>query len=158
AADHVVADEPPGRVFHRQQPDRGRVRARRAADGRGLLRVAAVLHRRPHARGAEGVTAVAKVAFIGAGSVIFTRNLLGDLLEFPELRDLEIALHDIAADRLDTAEAMARATSREFDASPAITSHLDRRAAIDGADYVVNMVQVGGHEATLLDFEIPARH
>jgi alpha-galactosidase len=101
---------------------------------------------------------VPRIAFIGAGSVIFTRNLLGDLLEFPELREVEIALHDIDSDRLDTGEAMARTTAREFDASPRITSHLDRREAIDGADYVINMVQVGGHEATLLDFEIPARH
>jgi len=101
---------------------------------------------------------VARIAFIGAGSVIFTRNLLGDLLEFPELRDVEIALHDIDRDRLDTAEAMARATAREFDAAPRITAHLDRRESIDGADYVINMVQIGGHEATLRDFEIPARH
>jgi alpha-galactosidase len=101
---------------------------------------------------------VARIAFIGAGSVIFTRNLLGDLLEFPELRGVEIALHDIDRERLDTAEAMARATAREFDASPRITAHLDRREAIDGADYVINMVQIGGHEATLRDFEIPARY
>jgi alpha-galactosidase len=101
---------------------------------------------------------MAKVAFIGAGSVIFTRNLLGDILWFPELRDVEIALHDIDANRLETAEAIARMTARERDASPAITATLDRRAALDGADYVINMVQIGGHEATLRDFELPARY
>ena len=53
---------------------------------------------------------------------------------------------------------MARYVARERGASPAITAHLDRRAALDGADYVLNMVQIGGHEATLLDFEIPARY
>lgn len=99
-----------------------------------------------------------RIAFIGAGSVVFTRNLLGDLLHFPELREVEIALHDIDSDRLETAGAMACATASEFGAQPRISTHLDRRAALDGADYVLNMVQIGGHAATLLDFEIPARH
>ena len=100
----------------------------------------------------------AKIAFIGAGSVVFTRNLLGDILWFPELHDVEIALHDIDADRLSTAEAIARLTAEDRGASPKITAHLDRREAIDGADFVLNMVQIGGHEATLKDFEIPARY
>jgi alpha-galactosidase len=99
-----------------------------------------------------------RIAFIGAGSVVFTKNLLGDFLDFPELHDIEIALHDIDADRLATAEAMARYVARERGASPRITSHLERRAAIDGSDFVLNMVQIGGHEATLRDFEIPARY
>jgi alpha-galactosidase len=101
---------------------------------------------------------VTRIAFIGAGSVVFTRNLLGDILYFPELRDVEIALHDIDADRLATAEAIAKLTADEREASPTITAHLDRREAIDGADFVINMVQIGGHEATLRDFEIPARY
>jgi len=101
---------------------------------------------------------VARIAFIGAGSVVFTKNLLGDILSFPALRDVEIALHDIDPDRLATAKAMARYVAGERGATPAITSHADRRAALDGADYVLNMVQIGGHEATLLDFEIPARY
>ena len=99
-----------------------------------------------------------RVAFIGAGSVVFTRHLLGDILAFPELQSIEIALHDIDPGRLDTAEAMARATARELGASPRVTSHLDRAAALDGADYVLNMVQIGGHEATLKDFDIPERY
>ncbi len=99
-----------------------------------------------------------RIAFIGAGSVVFTKNLLGDILSFPELGDVEIALHDIDSDRLTTAEAMARYVAGERAASPAITTHAARRAALDGADYVLNMVQIGGHEATLLDFEIPARY
>ncbi|HEV8686124.1 MAG TPA: alpha-glucosidase/alpha-galactosidase [Gaiellaceae bacterium] len=99
-----------------------------------------------------------RIAFIGAGSVVFTKNLLGDILDFPELRDVEIALHDIDADRLATAEAMARYVAGEREAAPRITAHADRRAALDGSDYVINMVQIGGHEATLRDFEIPARY
>jgi alpha-galactosidase len=99
-----------------------------------------------------------RIAFIGAGSVVFTKNLLGDILAQPALRDAEIALHDIDADRLRTADAMARWVARERDARPEITTHDDRRAAIDGSDFVINMVQIGGHEATLRDFEIPARY
>ena len=99
-----------------------------------------------------------RIAFIGAGSVVFTKNLLGDILERPELHGAEIALHDIDEDRLAAAEAMADYVARERGASPAISAHLDRRAALEGADYVLNMVQIGGHEATLKDFEIPARY
>jgi alpha-galactosidase len=99
-----------------------------------------------------------RIAFIGAGSVEFTRKLVADILTFPELHDVEIALHDIDADRLETADAMARVTAAEAGASPRITAHLERRAAIDGADFVLNMVQIGGHAATLTDFEIPARY
>ena len=84
-----------------------------------------------------------RIAFIGAGSIVFTKRLLGDILEFPALRDAEIALHDIDPDRLETAEAMARYVAAARGASPTITAHLDRRAAIDGSDFVLNMVQPG---------------
>jgi alpha-galactosidase len=99
-----------------------------------------------------------RIAFIGAGSVVFTKNLLGDLFDFEALHDVEIALHDIDAGRLETAEAMARYVAEARGARPAISTHLDRRGAIEGSDFVLNMVQIGGHEATLRDFEIPARY
>ncbi|HEY8860039.1 MAG TPA: hypothetical protein VIM27_11350, partial [Gaiellales bacterium] len=99
-----------------------------------------------------------RIVFMGAGSVEFTKNLLGDILSFPELRDCEIALHDIDPDRLAVAEAMARYAAGALGAEPRIEVHLDRRRALDGADHVINMIQVGGHAATLLDFEIPAAH
>jgi len=99
-----------------------------------------------------------KVAFIGAGSVVFTKSLLGDMLRLPALREIEIALHDIDPERLAAAEAMARWVARELDAAPTITTHADRRSAIDGAGFVLNMVQIGGHDATLVDFELPARY
>jgi alpha-galactosidase len=99
-----------------------------------------------------------RIAFIGAGSVVFTKNLLADILALPALRDVEIALHDIDADRLATADATARWVAGRRGANPTITTHDDRRAAIDGSDFVINMVQIGGHEATLRDFEIPARY
>ncbi len=99
-----------------------------------------------------------RIAFIGAGSVVFTKNLLGDILDFPALREVEIALHDVDPDRLETAAAMARYVAGVRGASPVISTHLERRAAIEGSDFVLNMVQIGGHEATLRDFEIPARY
>lgn len=99
-----------------------------------------------------------KITFIGAGSVVFTKNLLGDILTFPELQDCTISLHDIDPVRLDTAEAMARWTAGALGAAPAVEASLDRRRALDGASYVINMIQVGMHPATLIDFDIPRRY
>ena len=99
-----------------------------------------------------------KVTMIGAGSVVFVKNLLTDILDFDALRDVTIALHDIDAERLETAGMMARWTAAQFKASPRVELHVDRRAALEGADFVINMVQIGMHEATLLDFDIPRKY
>src|SRR5215207_10090390 len=99
-----------------------------------------------------------KVAFIGAGSATFTRELLSDLFAYEDLRGLEIALHDIDAERLATSEALARRLDADLGAGARISAHTDRRAALDGVDFAINMVQVGMHEATVLDLELPARH
>ncbi|GAA5059281.1 alpha-galactosidase [Thermocatellispora tengchongensis] len=99
-----------------------------------------------------------KIVFIGAGSVVFTHGLLADLLAYPELRQAVIALHDIDPERLQVAEAVAHRIAAARGATPRITATGDRRAALDGADFVINMIQVGGHEATVADFEIPARY
>jgi alpha-galactosidase len=98
-----------------------------------------------------------RIVLVGAGSVVFTRNLLGDILSMPVLRSSEIVLHDIDADRLATAERMARWTAGALGAEPAISAHLDRRAALRGADFVINTIQVGGARATEVDFAVPAR-
>jgi alpha-galactosidase len=97
-----------------------------------------------------------KITFVGAGSVVFTQGLLADLFAFPELGDVHIALHDIDQERLSTAEAAAQYIAKELGASPRLTAHLDRREALAGADFVVNMVQVGMAEATRIDFDVPA--
>ncbi|MEJ7819429.1 MAG: alpha-glucosidase/alpha-galactosidase [Rubrobacteraceae bacterium] len=99
-----------------------------------------------------------KIAFIGAGSVVFTKNLLTDILKFPELGGATIALHDIDPERLETAGMMARWTSEQLGAKATVEEHTERRAALAGANFVINAVQIGMHEATLLDFEIPRRH
>ena len=99
-----------------------------------------------------------RVTFVGAGSVVFTRQLLADLFRFPDLAGLDIALHDIDADRLAVAEGTARQVSERFGARATISASLDRREALAGADFVINMIQVGGIDATRKDLEIPARH
>ena len=98
-----------------------------------------------------------RIVLVGAGSVEFTRNLLGDILSFPALRDAELVLHDIDPERLRTAERMAAWTAGALGATPRITAELDRRAALEDADFVINTIQVGGARATQIDFDIPAR-
>ena len=99
-----------------------------------------------------------KITMIGAGSVVFTLNLLGDIFTFPELREGEIALMDIDEERLRVAEIMARNVAAKFDAHPTIITHADRKAALEGADYAINTIQVGGFPSTLIDFEVPKRY
>jgi alpha-galactosidase len=99
-----------------------------------------------------------RITLIGAGSVEFTRILLADLSAFPELAEATIVLHDINPERLTTAEQIATAANATAEAHFNIEAHLDRRAALEGADFVINEIQVGGFDATLRDFEIPKRY
>jgi len=101
---------------------------------------------------------MARIALVGAGSVEFTRNLLGDFLSYPELRDAELVLHDIDPDRLRTAERMAIWTADALGAKPSVHAYLDRREALRGADFVINTIQVGGARATQLEFDVPGRY
>jgi len=98
------------------------------------------------------------VAFIGAGSVVFTRQLVADILRYPELADVRLVLHDIDEARLAVAAGTARHVSERFGARADVVATVDRREALEGADYVVNMIQVGGIDATIADLEIPAAH
>jgi alpha-galactosidase len=100
----------------------------------------------------------AKIAFIGAGSTVFTRNLVNDLLRMRELRDSTFALMDIDERRLRTSESVVRRLGEAHGVVPSVEATLDRRAALDGADYVVTSFQVGGLDATRTDFEVPKRH
>ena len=97
------------------------------------------------------------IVIIGAGSVEFTRELLGDVFSFPELGSVRVVLHDINAERLETAEAIAHATASAAGVQPEIVASADRRRALAGADYVINVIQVGMHDATVRDFDIPEK-
>lgn len=100
-----------------------------------------------------------KIALIGAGSTVFARNLLGDILAYPELANAEIALHDIDERRLELSALVANRVASNFNATPRIVATVDRSRALDGADYVFNLIQVGGYKpSTVIDFEIPKRY
>ncbi len=99
-----------------------------------------------------------KVAFIGAGSIGFTRNLLRDLLSVPEFRDIEVAFTDINERNL---EMVTRLCQRDIDANGLnikIQSTTDRREAVRDARYVFVVVRVGGLDAFQLDIDIPLKY
>src|SRR6478609_9961683 len=97
------------------------------------------------------------ICFVGAGSAEFTRQLLRDLLSYDDLGPLTLVLHDIDERRLRLAGDVARLTVDHHGREAEVRVEADRRAALTGADFVVNTVNVGGHAATLSDFEVPAR-
>jgi alpha-galactosidase len=100
-----------------------------------------------------------KITFIGAGSTVFAKNLLGDILSFPELAEVTISLYDIDEGRLRESEAVARRIAQILAVKPTIEITTDRRAALDGADYAIAMFQVGGYKpGTVIDFEIPKKY
>jgi len=100
-----------------------------------------------------------KVTLVGAGSTVFAKNLLGDLLSFPELADgAVVALMDVDAERLRVSRVVAERIVAGVGADARVEATLDRRAALVGADYVFTLMQVGGYRpATVTDFEVPKR-
>lgn len=99
------------------------------------------------------------VTFIGAGSTVFAKNLLGDILSQPSLQQAEIRLFDIDPERLRTSEIVARKVAEATGARGRILATTDRAAALDGATYVLSMIQVGGYKpSTVVDFEIPKKY
>ncbi|NLG51501.1 MAG: alpha-glucosidase/alpha-galactosidase [Chloroflexi bacterium] len=102
-----------------------------------------------------------KIAFLGAGSTVFARNVLGDCLHVDALRDAHISLIDIDPDRLHVSEVMLKNINRTLGASATIEAFLaqDADKALAGADFVVNAIQVGGYEpSTVIDFEVPKKY
>ncbi len=100
-----------------------------------------------------------KITLIGAGSVVFAKKLIGDILQFPELSECEICVMDIHPQRLKVAEAMTQKSVDFLKAGALVTATTDRTAAIRGAHYVICTIQVGGYEpSTVVDFEIPAKY
>src|SRR3989442_600096 len=102
---------------------------------------------------------MAKVTIFGAGSVEFTRGILADLCAYEELHGaLEIALHDIDAERLVYAVRAATQLVERSGAGFRVYAHESRGPALDDADYVINEIQVGGYEATVNDFDVPKKY
>ncbi len=100
-----------------------------------------------------------KIVFIGAGSTVFAKNLLGDILSFPELAQADIRLFDINPERLKVTEQVAHRVSQAVGAKPSVSTTTNRETALADADFVINMIQVGGYKpATITDFEIPKKY
>ena len=104
-----------------------------------------------------------KITFMGAGSTVFAKNILGDVMCTEALRDVHIALYDIDSARLAESRQMLETLNRNINENRAkITAHLgvrSRKTALRGANYVVNAIQVGGYEpSTVIDFEIPKQY
>ncbi|MDA0989155.1 MAG: alpha-glucosidase/alpha-galactosidase [Verrucomicrobia bacterium] len=104
-----------------------------------------------------------KIAFVGAGSTVFAKNILGDAMMVPALHDAHLALYDIDATRLKESKMVLDTLNANINEGRAtITAHLgtaNRRTALKGASYVVNAIQVGGYKpSTVIDFEIPKKY
>ena len=97
------------------------------------------------------------ICFVGAGSAEFTRQLLRDLLSYPDLGELNLVMHDNDPRRLVLAEQLAKIAVTHHGRQAQVRATSDRRAALSGADFVINTVSIGGHLATLTDFDVPER-
>ena len=97
-----------------------------------------------------------KITFIGAGSTVFMKNLLGDVLLRPSLSSSTIALMDIDEGRLKESEIVLDKVVKTLGTDTAYSTHLDQKAALENSDYVITAFQIGGYEpCTVTDFEIP---
>lgn len=103
-----------------------------------------------------------KVTFMGAGSTVFARNVIGDCMCSPVLRDAEFALYDIDGTRLSESAEILGAMNRTLGGHARITTHLgveNRKEALRGANFVVNAIQVGLYDpCTIIDFEVPKKY
>ena len=104
-----------------------------------------------------------KITFMGAGSTVFAKNVLGDVLLTPALCECEIALYDIDGDRLEESYAVIDALNRKYNEGKAVIGKYlgveNRKDALRGAKFVVNAIQVGLYDpCTIIDFEIPKKY
>ena len=103
-----------------------------------------------------------KITFMGAGSIVFAKNVLGDCMTSPIMENSEIALYDIDADRMDDSKRMLDAINRNLGNKATIKTYLgveNRKDALRGANYVVNAIQVGLYRpCTVTDFEVPKKY
>ncbi|MEF3329332.1 alpha-glucosidase/alpha-galactosidase [Oceanobacillus oncorhynchi] len=102
---------------------------------------------------------MSKITFLGAGSTVFAKNVLGDCMTVDALQDFEFALFDINEERLQDSEMMLNNLKKSLNATVTVKAYQDRKEALRGAKYVINAIQVGGYDpATITDFEIPKKY
>ncbi len=102
---------------------------------------------------------MSKITFIGAGSTVFAKNVLGDCMMVPALEGFEFALFDIDEGRLKDSENMLNNLRNNYNCSITIKAYSNRKEALRGAKYVINAIQVGGYKpSTVIDFEIPKKY
>jgi len=100
-----------------------------------------------------------KICFIGAGSTIFAKSVIGDCILTPEIGDFEVALFDIDPVRLEDSRRMLEHINKKYNGKATIKAFLNRREALASSDFIVNAIQVGGYKpATVTDFEIPKKY
>lgn len=100
-----------------------------------------------------------KITFLGAGSTVFAKNVLGDCMLTPSLQGFEFALYDIDLGRLRDSENMLNNLKESTNSTVRVKAYTDRKEALRGAKYVINAIQVGGYDpCTITDFEIPKRY
>lgn len=100
-----------------------------------------------------------KITFLGAGSTVFAKNVLGDCMTVDALQDFEFALFDIDEERLKDSEMMLNNLKKGMNATVKVRSYRNRKEALRGAKYVINAIQVGGYDpATITDFEVPKNY
>jgi alpha-galactosidase len=102
---------------------------------------------------------MSKITFLGAGSTVFAKNVLGDCMLVPALEGFEFALFDIDEQRLRDSENMLQNLKESLNKNIEIKAYLNRKDALRGAKYVINAIQVGGYRpSTVIDFEIPKKY
>jgi alpha-galactosidase len=102
---------------------------------------------------------MSKITFIGAGSTVFAKNVLGDCMFVPALAGFEFALFDIDEQRLRDSENMLNNLKNNYNCNITIKSYSNRKEALREAKYVINAIQVGGYKpSTVIDFEIPKKY
>ncbi|SFF31483.1 alpha-galactosidase [Paenibacillus catalpae] len=102
---------------------------------------------------------MSKITFLGAGSTVFAKNVLGDVMSTEPLQGFELALFDIDAGRLRDSEQLLLNMKASLGSSCVIKAYTDRKEALRGAKYVINAIQVGGYDpCTITDFEIPKKY
>ena len=100
-----------------------------------------------------------KITFLGAGSTVFAKNVLGDCMTVEALQDFEFALYDIDEQRLHDSEMMLNNLKKNLHSNITVKAYHNRKDALSGAKYIINAIQVGGYDpATITDFEIPKKY